>query len=469
MTIASTNMSLEELDKLSLLHPVTSIADLQKDGPTIYSDCKGVRLRSRHGRSMIDMGAGLWCVNVGYGREEIADAAATAIRDLGYVHLFGGTSNEPAIRLADKVLSLMREQTGASHMARVFFGTSGSDANDTTFKLVRYYNNLRGRPGKKKIISRMGGYHGLTFASGSLTGIAAYHTAFDMPLPDVIHTSCPHFYQFAQDGESEEAFTNRMVAEIAGMIEREGADTIAAFIAEPVMGTGGVLLPPEGYFQKVQKLLTKHDILFIVDEVITGFGRLGTWFGTGAYDLKPDIINLAKGITSAYFPLSATVISDAIWETLSEASPRLGAVMHGFTYSGHPVGSAIALANIGILERENLPVRAADNGAYLLDRLRTRIGDNPFVGDIRGRGLMVGVEYVADKKTRRPFASATAPHKLIAKLAAEHGVVTRALPFMQVNSFSPPLSITREEIDEGVASYAAALEAAMPSLREMAR
>ena len=467
MTTMSTNISLEDLDKLSLLHPVTSIVELEKDGPTIYSDCRGVHLRNQHGRSVIDMGAGLWCVNIGYGREEIADAAAAAIRDLGYVHLFSGTSNEPAIRLADKVLSLMREQAGASHMARVFFGTSGSDANDTAFKLVRYYNNLRGLPNKKKIISRMGGYHGLTFASGSLTGIVAYHKAFDMPLPDVIHTSCPHFYQYAQDGESEEAFTDRMVAEIANMIEREGANTIAAFIAEPVMGTGGVLLPPEGYFQKVQKLLAKHDILFIVDEVITGFGRLGTWFGTGAYGLKPDIINLAKGITSAYFPLSATVISDAIWDTLSEASPRFGAVMHGFTYSGHPVGSAIALANIDILERENLPARAADNGAYLLDRLRTRIGDNPFVGDVRGQGLMIGVEYVADKKTRKPFA--TAPHRLVAKLAAEHGVITRALPFMHVNSFSPPLSITQAEIDERVECYATALEAAMPPLHEMAR
>ncbi len=279
----------------------------------------------------------------------------------------------------------------------MFFGCSGSDANDTNFKLVRYYNNLLGRPQKKKIIARKGGYHGLTAAAGSLTGIEVYHKAFDLPLDGVLHTSCPHYYRFAEDGESEAAFCERMIGDLEALIEREGPDTIAAFIAEPIMGTGGVLLPPEGYFARVQEVLNRHDILFIADEVITGFGRTGNWFATGLYDLKPDIVTLAKGITSAYFPLSASVISERIWSVLEQASPEFGPVMHGFTYSGHPVGGAIGLANLEIMESEGMVDNAARVGAYLLRQLRERIGDHPYVGDLRGEGLVIAVEFSADR------------------------------------------------------------------------
>jgi L-2,4-diaminobutyrate transaminase len=307
----------------------------------------------------------------------------------------------------------------------------------------------------------------LSYASGSLTGIPAYHTAFDMPLPGVLHAACPHFYRFGRDGEAEAEFTDRMIEDLTTLIDREGAHTVAAFIAEPVMGTGGVLLPPTGYFEKVQKLLAEKDILFIVDEVITGFGRTGKWFGTSTYGLKPDIINLAKGITSGYFPVSATVVSDGIWSVLTAASAKTGAVMHGFTYSGHPVGSAIAAANLDIMEREDLVGSAALKGPEMLQALRTRVADHPYIGDVRGVGLMLAVEFVAEKKSRTPFPIGSHPHRLVSKLAKEKGVLARPLPFIDVISFSPPLSITMAEIDEGIEKFSRALNAALPELRAL--
>ena len=470
MTAATArNYSLEEMDKQSLFHPVTSVGDHLKNGPTIFSDGYGVRVKDQHGRSLIDLGAGLWCVNVGYGRPEIAEAAAKAIKDLSYYHLFGSASNEPVIRLADRVLTLFREKSDAGHLSKIFFGTSGSDANDTNFKLVRYYNNLRGKPQKKKIISRLGAYHGLTYAAASMTGIPSYHKAFDLPVEGVLHTACPHYYRYGNPGEDETAFTDRMVGELKEMIQREGADTIAAFIAEPIMGTGGVFLPPKGYFEKVQAVLAENDILFIADEVITGFGRTGAWFATGLYKLKPDIVTLAKGITSAYFPLSASVISEDIWTVLRDASPEFGPLMHGFTYSGHPVGGAVGLANLDIMEREGLVENSAAMGAHLRERLRKELADNPFVGDVRGAGLMVAVEFVADKATRRFFQPQTQVHRIVARKVLEEGVLLRALPYGEIVSFSPPLCITRSEIDEAVDRFSHALERAMPELRQLAQ
>jgi L-2,4-diaminobutyrate transaminase len=469
MTATGTqNYSLEEMDRQSVFHPATSIADHLANGPTIIAGGSGVRLTDHRGRELIDCGAGLWCVNVGYGRAELGEAAARAMAELGYYHLFASYSNEPIIRLADRVLTLFREKAGAGHLSKVFFGTSGSDANDTNFKLVRYYNNLRDRPQKKKFISRLGSYHGLTYAAGSLTGITSFHMAFDLPVEGVVHTSCPHFYRFAEPGEDEAAFTERMIADLEALIAREGPDTVAAFIAEPVMGTGGVLLPPRGYFARVQQVLEKHDILFIADEVITGFGRTGAWFATGLYDLKPDIVTLAKGITSAYFPLSASVVSEKMWEVLREASPKYGPVMHGFTYSGHPVGGAVALANIDIIEREGLVDNSAKMGVYLRDRLRARVGDNPYIGEIRGQGLMVGVEFVADKAARRFFDPRTGAHRIVARNAFEQGLLVRALAFSETISFSPPLIISESEVDEAIERFARALDLAMPELRRLA-
>lgn len=462
------NQSLEEMDRASLLHPVTSIADLNRTGPFILARASGMRVWDREGRSYLDCGAGLWCANIGYGRSEIAETAKRAIEELSYYHLFATASNEPAIRLADRLLRLFHEHTPAARLSRVFFGQSGSDANDTNFKLVRYYNNLRGLPRKKKFIARTGAYHGLTYAATSLTGIAAYHKAFDAPLPDVLHTSCPHYYRFHEEGESEEAFTDRMIRELEDMIAREGAETIAAFIAEPVMGTGGVILPPAGYFARVQEVLRAHDILFIADEVITGFGRLGSWFGTGRYELDPDIVTLAKGITSAYFPLSASVISREIQEVLENAAPEWGPIMHGFTYSGHPVGCAIAMTNLDILETEDMVANARTVGAHLLSLLRDAAAGCPFVGDVRGEGLMLALEFMADPAARRPFAQGTAPHRIVSAACKEEGLFARALPFLPVLAFSPPLCMTLADAEEAAERLGRALARARPELEALA-
>ncbi|WP_261391218.1 aminotransferase [Roseovarius atlanticus] len=461
------NVSLDQMDRESLFHPVSSIADVMRNGPSIYKSAQGVSVRNADGRDLIDMGAGLWCVNVGYGRAELADAADKTMREMSFQHLFGGASSEQSILLADRLLNLFRDTADAPHMARVFFGTSGSDANDTAYKLVRHYNNLRGLPDKKKVISRVGAYHGLTYASSSLTGISVYHKAFDLPIPGVLHTSCPHYYGFGLPGEDEKAFAERMVVDLVKLIEREGAETIAAFIAEPVMGTGGVFLPPSGYFEKVQEVLDAYDILFIADEVITGFGRTGDWFATGKYRLRPDIVSLAKGLTSAYFPMSASLVSERIWSVLEEASDKTGAFMHGFTYSGHPVGSAVALANIDLMEREKLVENAATLAPHFAARLRDRLGENPYIGDIRAVGLMAGVEYVADRAKRTAFPDNSGPHRIVARHALEAGVMTRALPFLPINSFSPPLSITKAELDEGIDRFAIAVDKATPELANL--
>jgi L-2,4-diaminobutyrate transaminase len=462
------NISLEDIDRECLFHPNTSIADHLKKGPVIFSDGRGVRIRDQKGRDIIDCGAGLWCVNIGYGRQEMAEAAKSAIESLAYHHIFGGASNEPIIRLAERVLGLFHDKCNAPQMSKVFFGMGGSDANDTNFKLVRYYNNLRGKPEKKKIISRQGAYHGLTYAAGSLTGIPVYHKAFDLPVPGVLHVSCPHYFRFAQPGESEEAYADRLVAEIEALILREGPETVAAFIAEPIMGTGGVLIPPKGYFEKLQVVLDRHDVLFIADEVITGFGRTGHWFATGGMNLRPDIVTLAKGITSAYFPVSASVLSKRVWDVLADASPEMGPVMHGFTYSGHPVGGALGLVNIDILEREGLIEQSAEVGAYFLRSLKQRVGGHRFVGDVRGMGQMIAVELVADKAARRFFDPKAGAHRLLAAKAFENGVLSRALPFIEVTSFSPPLSMNKSEADEATERYARALDAVTDDLARLA-
>lgn len=463
------NYSLEEMDQRSVFHPLTSVATHMEHGPHIINEARGVRLKDHKARDLIDCGAGLWCVNAGYGRSEIAAAASSAIENLNYYHIFGSASNEPIIRLADRVLTLFHEQAGAKHLARVFFGCSGSDANDTNVKLVRYYNNLRGRPQKKKIISRHGAYHGLTCVSGSLTGIPVYHKAWDLPIEGVFHTSCPHWYRHAEPGESQASYCDRLIADLEAMIEREGGDTIAAFIAEPIMGTGGVLIPPDGYFARVQDVLRKHDILFIADEVITGFGRTGQWFATGLYGLEPDIVTLAKGITSAYFPLSASVIGERIWSVLEEASPEHGPVMHGFTYSGHPVGGAVGMANLDVLEGEGLVENAAKVGPYCLEQLRDKVADHPYVGDVRGVGLMMAVEFMADKEKRQPFAPGSNPHRIVSAKGLDHGVMARALPLNEVIAFSPPLCITEAECDEAVEGFARGLEDATPELDRLAK
>jgi L-2,4-diaminobutyrate transaminase len=437
--------TLETLDKERVLHPLTSIADHLRTGPRIMAEGSGVTLTDVNGRRYLDAFAGLWCVNIGYGRTELADAMAAQARRLGYYHTFSSMSNEPQILLADRLLGMVPGQ-----MSKVFFGNSGSDANDTQVKLVWYYNNLRGMPRKKKIVARLGAYHGSTIVAASLTGLPTYHRAFDLPIGGVLHTATPYYYRDAAPGTTEEAYAAALAQELDALIEREGPDTVAAFIAEPVMGTGGVLVPPRTYFERVQAVLRKHDVLMIADEVICGFGRLGRLFGSDVYGITPDLMTVAKGLTSGYFPLSAVILSERVWSVLQAGSPEIGAFFHGFTYSGHPVGAAAAMANIDILLGEDLVGNAARTGAYMQAALRERIAVHPLVGEIRGLGLIAGIQLIADRASRRPLDAALKVSQQIAARCLEDGLIVRALPVGHVIALAPPLCITREQVDRVV-------------------
>ena len=443
----SETATLETLDKERVLHPSTSIVDHLRTGPRIMAEGSGVMLTDAGGRRYLDAFAGLWCVNIGYGRTEVADAMAAQSRRLGYYHTFSSMSNEPQIRLADRLLGMV-----PGRMSKVFFANSGSEANDTQVKLVWYYNNLRGKTRKKKIISRLGAYHGSTVVAASLTGLPTFHRAFDLPLPGILHVKAPDFYRDAAAGASEEAYAAALVAELEALIEREGPDTVGAFIAEPIMGTGGVLVPPRTYFDRVQAVLRKHDILMIADEVICGFGRLGRPFGSHVYGIEPDLMTVAKGLTSGYFPLSGVVISERVWSVLQAGSPEVGAFAHGFTYSGHPVGAAAAMANLDILVGEDLIGNAARTGGYMQTLLRERLAGLPLVGDVRGMGLMAGIQLMADRASRRPFEATQKVSQQVAARCLEDGVIVRALPVGHVVALAPPLCITREQVDRVVDS-----------------
>jgi L-2,4-diaminobutyrate transaminase len=438
--------ALEKIDRDSILHPFThlkSFASGSLGGPRIVTSGSGIRIRDSKGVELIDGFAGLYCVNVGYGRQEIAEAIYAQAKSLAYYHSYVGHSSEVAIQLAEQILTWFPK-----HMRKVFFGLSGSDANETQVKLVWYYNNVLGRPQKKKIISRLRGYHGATIMSGSLTGLPFYHTAFDLPVRPVLHTTTPHHYWHADEGMTERDFSAKCAADLEKMILAEGPDTVAAFIAEPVLGTGGIIPSPEGYWDAITPVLKKYDILLIADEVITGFGRIGARSGSLHYGLQPDLITVAKGMTSAYAPLSAAIVSDKVWKVLENGSDTFGVFSHGFTYSAHPLCAAAGVANLAILEREDLTGNARETGAYLQKRLRETFQNQPFVGEVRGIGLLAAIEFVADPKTKRRFG---AEQKVGARLSAaclEQGVIARAMPHGDILGFAPPLVITPAEVDE---------------------
>jgi L-2,4-diaminobutyrate transaminase len=442
---------LDDLDRNHVFHPYTSIAEQQTSGPRILAQGKGVWLRDAEGRELLDAMAGLWCVSAGYGRDEIAQAMAEQARRLAYAHGFLAQANEPAIQLAARLAALTPEG-----LDRAFFCNSGSEANDTIVKLVWYHWNLRGRPQKKKIIARHGAYHGVTLGATSLSGLPYMHTLFDAPLPRFLHTARPHFYRDAQPGEDEAAFAVRLAAELDAQIVAEGPDTVAAFIGEPLMAAGGVIPPPDGYWEAVQQVLARHDVLLIADEVVCGFGRLGTNFGSQRFGLRPDFMTLAKGITSAYFPVSAAVVSERVWDVLASASPEHGPVAHGHTTSLHPVGAAAALANLDILEREGLLQRAGQVGPAFQASLRKAVGDHPLVGDVRGEALIAGVELMADPEARRPFPAQQKVGPRLHELCLEEGLVVRALG--DTLAFSPPLCIHEGELEESVRRFARGLD-----------
>lgn len=432
--------SLAAADIATTMHPNTNMRQHERTGPLVIDRGEGIRVYDDHGKEYIEGLAGLWSVAVGFSEPRLAEAAYKQMLKLPYYHTFSSKAHEPSIRLAEKLV----EMTPAN-ITRAFFTSSGSEANDTIVKMVWYMNNALGRPNKKKFLSRIKGYHGITIASGSLTGLPINHRDFDLPAIPVHHLTCPHFYRFGAEGEDEAAFTARLLAELQAVIDTEGADTIAAFIGEPLMSAGGVMPPPAGYWEGVERICRANDILIVSDEVICGFGRLGTPFGCQKYGFTPDIMTLSKQITSSYMPLSAVMFSDAIYQVLADNSEKNGVFGHGFTASGHPVASAVGLENLAIIEERDLMGNAARLEAQFQAGLRS-FADHPLVGEARGAGLIGAVELVADKNTRKPFDKLGRAGAIASGIGHEEGLIFRAIGDQL--ALCPPLIATADDVAE---------------------
>lgn len=445
-------------DREHFFHPSTHMGAHARGEASgrIMAGGQGVYVTDREGRTSLDAFAGLYCVNVGYGREEIAEAIAAQARELAYYHAYVGHGTEASVTLAKMIAD--RAPAG---MSRVYFGLSGSDANETNLKLIWYYNNILGRPQKKKVISRWRGYHGSGVMTGSLTGLEVFHKAFDLPRAPVLHTQAPYFFRRPDRSMDETQFAQSCADALEAMILEEGADTIAAFIGEPVLGTGGIVPPPAGYWEKIQAVLARYDILLVLDEVVTGFGRLGTMFGADRYGLKPDLITIAKGLTSAYAPLSGVIVSDRVWDVLVQGSDQLGPIGHGWTYSAHPICAAAGVANLRLIDELDLARNAAQVGAYFRGRLGQALSDHPNVGEVRGEGLLAAVEFVADRDDRVFFDPARKIGPQISAALLERGVIARAMPQGDILGFAPPFCLTRAEADLIVDAAAGAVAAVL--------
>eukprot|EP00752_Nemacystus_decipiens_P001112 g1112.t1 len=439
-----------------LLHPYTNGVKHAERGPVIMERGQGVWVTDDAGKRFIEGMAGLWCTSLGFGEERLVEAAVKQMRDLPYYHLFAHKSHHPAIELAER-LCAMAPASEDGPMDKAFFANSGSEANDTAIKLIWYYNNAIGRPEKRKIIARIKGYHGVTVASASLTGLPANHRDFNLPIADILHTGSPHHYFDAEPGESEEDFATRRAEELDRMIEEEGPETVAAFFAEPVMGAGGVITPPATYFEKIQKVLKKHDVLFVADEVICGFGRTGEMFGCETYGIRPDMVSVAKALSSAYLPISAVLINKRVADAVSVNSGKIGTFGHGYTYSGHPAAAAVAVETLKIYEERDILSHVKQVAPRLQQGLRERFAEHPLVGEVRGIGLIGAVQLMADKAAKTPFEAAQGVALKCADFAHEHGVVLRPLPGDAV-AFSPPLVISEAEIDEMLDRFGRALD-----------
>jgi L-2,4-diaminobutyrate transaminase len=438
--------AIARLDRASVLHPLTHLKDFasgELGDPTIVTGGKGIRIQDALGRSYIDGFAALYCVNIGYGRTEVAEAIARQAYKLAYYHNYAGHTTEGLAILSDRLVRM-----APGRPSKVFYGLSGSDANETQVKLVWYYNNLRGQPKKTKIISRVRGYHGCSVISGSMTGLQFFHDHMNLPVPGILHTGTPHYYWGAEPGETEEAFSQRRAAELERLIQHEGPETIGAFIAEPVLGTGGIVPPPTGYWREIQAVLRRYDVLLIADEVICGFGRTGADFGCTRYGIEPDLVTVAKGLTSGYAPLSGAIISEKVYAVMEEASDRIGVFSHGYTYSGHPISVAAANAVLDIFEKERLSDRARIVGAHFQKRLQERFAQLEIVGEVRGVGLLGAVEFVADRQTKRRFDPDLKVGARISKAARDRGLIVRSMPHGDILGFAPPLVVSESEIDE---------------------
>jgi 4-aminobutyrate--pyruvate transaminase len=429
-------------DIANVLHPYTDLQTHQEVGPVVISRGKGVRVWDDQGKDYIESVAGLWCASLGFDNERLAQAALTQMRKLPFYHAFTAKSHEPVIDLAEMLIA-----RAPLPMSKVFFANSGSEANDSAIKMVWYFNNALGRPKKKKLIGRIKGYHGITIAAASLTGLPANHRSFDVPLQGFVHTMTPHFYHGALPGESEEEFATRCADELEKLILAEDPETVAAMWAEPIMGAGGVIVPPRTYFEKIQAVLRKYDVLFVADEVICGFWRTGNYWGSQTLNMQPDIITCAKALSSSYLPISAVMVNDRVFQGLAQESHAIGTFGHGFTYSGHPVPAAVAIETLKIYDEMNMGEHVADVGAHLQASLRSRFAEHPLVGEVRGVGMIGAIELVADKAAHANFDAAAKVGTRLTKLCEANGVIARTLAG-DVLAFSPPLIMTKPEVDE---------------------
>jgi len=432
--------SLANRDIENFLHPYTNLAAHQETGPLVITKGDGVYVYDEAGNKYIEGLAGLWCTALGFDNKRLVEAATKAMEQLPFYHSFGSKSHPTAIDLAERLIEL-----APVPMSKVFFANSGSEANDTAVKIIWYINNARGRTEKKKIIAREKAYHGVTLMTASLTGLSNNHRDFDLPLDRVLHTDCPHHYHFGEDGECEEEFATRCAENLRKLILDEGPETIAAFFAEPVMGAGGVIPPPATYFEKIQPVLQEYDILFVVDEVICGFGRTGNMFGTETYDLKPDMITVAKALSSGYLPISALMVSDEIFQLMVTESEKIGIFGHGFTYGGHPVPCAVALETMKIYEEMDLVSHVQLVTPTLQDGL-AKLADHPLVGEARGVGLLGALEVVKNKETREIFEVSDGIGAHLANRAQANGLISRAMG--DTLAFAPPLIIDNYQINE---------------------
>lgn len=433
------------IDRQHFMHPSTHAHDHEVGTipGRIITGASGIRINDHNNNTFIDAFAGLYCVNIGYGRTEVAEAIYEQAKKLAYYHTYVGHATDTIIELSSKIIDWAPEG-----MKKVYYGLSGSDANETQIKIIRYYSNILGKPNKKKIISRWGGYHGSSIASGSLTGISGFHENFDLPMDGIKHTIRPHWYREAPEGMNELEFSAYCANKLEEMILAEGPDTVAAFIGEPVLGTGGIVPPPEGYWKAIQEVLDKYDVLLVVDEVVCGFGRLGTKMGSQMYGIKPDLITIAKGLTSAYTPLSGVIVGERVWDVISEGSQKQGPMGHGWTYSGHPLCASAAIANLDILEKENITQNAADVGSYMLQQMHTTFDGHPMVGEVRGVGMLAAIEFMSDPSNRKPFDLKQQVGAKVAAACMSRHMIARAMPGYDVLGFAPPLVTTKEDVDE---------------------
>ena len=449
-----------ERDIANVLHPYTDHRAHAKNGPLVIARGEGVKVWDDQGKEYIEAVAGLWCASLGFSNHRLAEVAYEQMKKLPFYHAFTAKSHEPLIDLSEMLI-----ERAPCAMSKVFYANSGSEANDTAIKMVWYYNNAIGKPEKKKIISRLKAYHGITIASGSLTGLPANHKMFDLPVGDrFIHVSTPHHYHGAKPGESEADFATRLAQELEDTILREGPETVAAFFAEPVMGAGGVMVPPATYFDKIQAVLRKYDVLFVADEVICGFGRTGNYWGCQTYSITPDIITCAKALSASFLPISAVIINDRVFQGLADGSATIGTWGHGFTYSGHPVAAAVALETLKIYDELNIVEHVNKVGAHMQAKLRERFEGHPLVGEVRGIGMVAAMELVADKGAKKNFEPSAKVGPRLAKLGEAEGVILRGLANDTI-AFSPPLIMKADEVDEMVERTGRALDSLAVQLR----